>query len=178
MTGHIEISPRLERWAKRADYTLTPGSRTHDGRAVFWASLGEIRLLIGRNQDGWLVVTDSDRLGPEHFILAAPSITTIEKYFFGRFALSVRSNLGLPRVRVRNSPEEMWNHFKVDTRSFEGVERFALVGPEGSTVAISSADKITARAELAKLARCLTATVDEIEASAVDPDGKPLFERV
>ncbi|WP_082951716.1 TNT antitoxin family protein [Mycobacterium sp. 852002-51057_SCH5723018] len=176
MTGPIEISSQLEQWAKRADYTLTPGSRTGDGRAVFWASLGEIRLLIGRNRDGWLVVTDSDRMGPEHFVLAAPSSTTIEKYFFGRFALSLRSSHGLSRMRVPNSAERMSNHYNIDTRLFEGVERFALIASDGSTVAIGSADRVTARAELTKLARYLTATVDQIEASAVDPDGKPLFE--
>jgi hypothetical protein len=175
MTDSIEISPQLEEWAKLADYALTPGSRTADGRAVFWASLGEIRLLIGRNQDGWFVVTDSDRMGSEHFILVARSMTTIEKYFFGRFCLAIRSTRGLPRVHVPSSAEE--NHFSIDTRSYEGVERFALIGADGSTLAIGSADRVTAKAELTKLALYVTATIDQIEASAVDPDGKPLFER-
>ncbi|MBV8455139.1 MAG: TNT antitoxin family protein [Acetobacteraceae bacterium] len=177
MTEAIEISPRLEEWAKQAGYALTPGSRTVDGRALFWASLGEIRLVIGKNQDGWFVVTDSDRMGSEHFILAAPSMGTIEKYFYGRFCLSIRSNCGLPRVRVPISAEETSNQFSIDTRSFEGTERFALIAADGSTVAISSADSVTAKAELGKLRVFLRATIDQIEASAVDPDGRPLFER-
>ncbi|WP_082974684.1 TNT antitoxin family protein [Mycobacterium sp. 1245805.9] len=175
MTDHIEISPQLEQWAKQADYALTPASSTSDGRAVFWASLGEIRLLIGKNHGGWFVVTDSDRMGSEHFILAAPTMTTIEKYFFGRFALSIRSIRGLPRVRVAIPPEEKSAGFSIDTRSFDGVQRFALIASDGATVAVSSSDKVTARAELTKLAVYLTATIEEIEASAVDPDGKPLF---
>jgi immunity protein 61 of polymorphic toxin system len=177
MTDLIEISPQLEQWAKRANYELTPGSRMADGRAVFWASLGEIRLLIGRNQDGWFVITDSDRMGPEHFVLAAPSMTTIEKYFFGRFCLSIRSNSRFPRVHIAMSAGEMADNFSIETRSFEGVERFALISTDGSIAAIGSADGVTAKAQLTKLAVFLTATIDQIEASAVDPDGKPLFER-
>ena len=175
MTDSIEISPQLEEWAKRADYALTPGSRTADGRAIFWASLGEIRLLIGRTQDGWFVVTDSDRMGSEHFILTAPSMTTIEKYFFGKFCLAIRSNHGFPRVYVPSSAED--DHFSIEIRSFEGVERFALIAADGSTLAIGSADRVTAKAELTKLALYVTATIDQFEASADDPDGKPLFER-
>lgn len=177
MTDRIEMSPRLEQWAKRANYTLTPGSHTDDGRSVFWASLGESRLLIGRNQDGWFLITDSDRMGPEHFILAAPSMTTIEKYLFGRFCLSIRNSHGLPRVHAPRPTEEISAGFSIDRRSYEGVERFALIAADDSTVAISSADKVTARAELTKLALYLTATIDQIKASAADPDGKPLFER-
>src|SRR6185312_4211667 len=100
MTNGIQISPRLEQWAKLADYALTPGSQTTDGRPVFWSALGEIRLFIGKNQDGWLVVTDSDRMESESFVLAASSMDAIEKYLFGRFCMYIRNSRGLPRVRV------------------------------------------------------------------------------
>ena len=87
MTRVIEVSQRLEQWAKLADYAVTSGARRPDGRPVFWSALGETRLFVGRNQDGWLVITDSDRMESESFILAAPSIDTIEKYLFGRFGM-------------------------------------------------------------------------------------------
>lgn len=177
MTSVVEISQRLEQWAKLADYAVTSGSRTPDGRPLFWSTLGETRLFIGRNQGGWLVITDSDRMESEGFILAAPSIDTIEKYLFGRFGMYIRSARGLPRVGVPTSANEAGSNFSIETREYEGVECFALIAADGSTVAIGSADKITAAAELKKLALYLTATIDQIEASMVDPDGKPLFER-
>lgn len=177
MTSVIEVTQRLEQWAKLADYAVTSGSRTPDGRPLFWSTLGETRLFIGRNQDGWLVITDSDRMESESFILAAPSIDTIEKYLFGRFGMYIRSARGLPRVGVPISANEAGSYFSIETREYEGAERFALIAPDGSTAAIGSADKITATTEFKKLALYLTATIDQIEASAVDPDGKPLFER-
>jgi hypothetical protein len=177
MTDGLEISPRLERWAQLAGYSLTQGSRTADGRAVLWASLGEIRLLIGRNQEGWFVISDSDRMEAENFVLAAPSMTTIEKYLFGRFTLTIRSNESLPRVRVPIPVENGSMPFRIATKTFEGIERFALIGLDDSTIAVSSADRVTAAAELNKLSRYLTATIDEIEASATNPGGEPLFER-
>ena len=177
MTDHIDVSPELKRWAELAGYSVNPGSRTADGRAVFWASLGEIRLLIGRNPDGWFVITDSDRMEAEQFVLAAPSMTTIEKYLFGRFCLSIRSKRGLPRVRVPITADESVLHFRIATQKFEGIERFTLIASDGSTTAVGSADRATGTAELKKLALYLIATIDEIEASAVDPDGKPIFER-
>lgn len=177
MTDSIEISTRLEQWAKVAGYTLTPGHRTDDGRVVLWAAAGEIRLFIGNSSDGWFVVTDSDRMGAEHFILAAPAMATIEKYLFGRFCLHIRNARGLPRVGVPMSEDGWRSKYSIDTRDFQGTQHFALIAADHSTVAVSSADKVTAAAELRKLALFLTATIDQIEASAVDPDGKPLFER-
>ncbi|WP_082975786.1 TNT antitoxin family protein [Mycobacterium sp. E2238] len=177
MTDCIEISTRLEQWAGRVGYTLTPGNRTDDGRAVLWAAVGEIRLFIGKNDDGWFVVTDSDRMGAEHFILAAPSMAIIEKYLFGRFCLRIRNAKGLPRVSVPTRDNGLPSSYSIELRDFEGVQRFALIASDGSTVAISSADRVTANAELRRLALYVPATVEQIEASAVDPDGKPLFER-
>jgi Immunity protein 61 len=177
MTESIQISKRLEKWAELAGYTLTPGKCTDDGRAIFWAALGEIRLFIGKNQDSWFVVTDSDRMGPEHFILAAQSMGAIEKYLFGRFCLHIRSARGLPRVAVPIMDNSLVSTYSIENRDFEGTQRFALVASDGSMVAISSTDRVTAKADLTKLALYLTATIDQIEASAVDLDGKPLFER-
>ncbi|MEE3754344.1 TNT antitoxin family protein [Mycobacterium intracellulare] len=177
MMGGIGASQRLEQWAKLADYALTSGSNTPDGRPVFWSALGENRLFIGRKQDGWLVITDSDRMESEGFVLAAPSLDVIEKYLFGRFGTYIRSARSLPRVGVPMPANEVCSNFSIETREYEGVERFALIAPDGSTVAIGSADKITATAELKKLALYLSATIDQIESSTIDPDGKPLFER-
>lgn len=172
MTGGIEVSQRLEHWAKLADYALTSGSSTTDGRPMFWSALGETRLFIGRRQDGWFVVTDSDRMESEKFVLAALSLETIEKYLFGRFGTYIRSARDLPRVGVAIAANELSSKFSIETREYDGVERFALIAPDGSTVAIGNADKVTATAELTKLALYVTSTIDQIEASAIDPERK------
>ncbi|MBZ4557794.1 hypothetical protein GBO17_17085 [Mycobacterium avium subsp. hominissuis] len=177
MTSGIQLSQRLEQWAKLADYALTPGSSTSDGRPIFWSGLGESRLFIAKQPDGWFVITDSDRMESERFVLAASSIDTIEKYLFGKFGMYIRSARNLPRIGVPVSAEDEHSDVNIETREYEGVERFALVAPDGSAVAVGSADKITATADLKKLALYLNATIDQIEASVLDPDGKPLFER-
>lgn len=176
MTSAIEVSERLVQWAKLADYTLTPASITTDGRPVFWSALGKIRLFVGK-KNGWFVITDSDRLESENFVLAASSMETIEKYLFGRFCMYIRSGRNLPRVGVPLTDNEMSSKFNIQTRDFDGIERYALTDSDGSTLAISSSDSITGTAELKKLALYLTATLGQIEASATDPEGKPLFER-
>ncbi|OBC02589.1 hypothetical protein A5782_18310 [Mycobacterium sp. 852002-40037_SCH5390672] len=113
----------------------------------------------------------------EGFVLAASSMETIEKYLFGRFGMYIRSARGLPRVGVSTSANQESSNFSIETRDFEGVERFSLIASDGEAVAIGSADKLTGTSELKKLALYLAATVDEIEASAIDPEGKPLFAR-
>lgn len=175
MNTHIEISARLTEWGNIAGYTLTPGSRSEDGRAIFWASLGEIRLFIGRNDRGWFVVTDSDRMGPEHFILAAPSMDTIEKYFFGRFCQVIRRKRELPRLRIPVLREQLAPNFHIDIRDFEGVDRLTLISSDGAAVAVSSSDSVTGTAELVKLSFFLNVSIDEIVASCLDQNGKPLF---
>ncbi|GBG39292.1 Imm61 family immunity protein [Mycobacterium montefiorense] len=176
MMERVEISPELEEWGKLAGYTLTHGSQTVDGRAVFSASLGEIRLLIGRSENGLFIITDSDRLGPEQFILAAPLMTTIERYFIGRLGLAIRNQQNLPRVRVPISAEELPPAFSIDVRQFGDAEHWALVTADGALVAIGSTDQITGTADLVRLSFFLTATIEEIFTSALDEDGKPLFE--
>jgi len=175
MTGIIEISHRLEEWAALAGYALTPGSRSNDGRALFWSAGGEVRHLIGPNDDAWFVVTDSDRLWPEHLDLAAASMATIETYFFGKFGRFIRSKKSLPRVHIPTARDEISNGFTIGTRMLEGVQRLALVASNGSAVAVSSGDELSGTAHLVKLSLYLTATVDDIVTSSLAPDGKPLF---
>ncbi|WP_084163436.1 TNT antitoxin family protein [Mycobacterium triplex] len=176
MIKRVEISKELEDWGKLAGYTLTPGAKTDDGRAIFAASLGEIRLLIGQSKNGLFIITDSDRMGPEQFILAAPLMATIERYFFGRFGLSIRSQRDLPRVKVPIAAEELLPGFRIETREFDHGDHRALIAADGALVAVGSTDQITGTADLVKLSLYLTATIEEIQASALDIDGKPLFE--
>jgi hypothetical protein len=175
MIGQVEIPPQLEQWGKLAGYILTPASRAHDGRALFWSAGGEVQLYIGTNRHGWLIITDSFRMGPEKFKFAALSRITIERYFFGRFGEYIRSMRNLPRVHIPGAKEELSAGFTIETTLFEGVERFALIDSDRSLVAIISGGALMATVELVSLSLYLSATIDDITASFLDPDGGPLF---
>jgi hypothetical protein len=177
MKKSIAISHRLEEWATHADYTLTPGSSADDGRAMFWSPGGEVRYFVGANDDNWFIITDSDRLGAEHYKLAARSLNTIEKYFFGTFGEFIRAKRGLPSIHIPIAKEEISAGFRIEYRPFEDVDRLALIDPEGNALAFSSADLFFGTMELVGLSIYLTATVDDITAAFLNPDGKPLFVR-
>jgi immunity protein 61 of polymorphic toxin system len=171
----VEVSPQLEDWAALAGYSLTPGSSTQDGRALFWSAGGEVRHFIGTDNRGWFSVSDSDRLGLEYLVFAAPSIATVEKYFFGKFGGYIRSRKELPRVHVPFLLDEISTGFAVQAREFDGIEHFTLVDTDGSEVAESLGDKFSGTAELVELSGYLRATSDQIMESYLSPDGKPLF---
>jgi hypothetical protein len=175
MTDGIEVSSSLEEWAALAGYSLTPASTAHDERALFWSAGGEVRLFIKSRNDGWFILTRSDRLGEEHFEFAGTSNSTISKYLFGNFGQSIRSNRGLPPIPMPKSRDEVSAGFSIETRLFDGVERLALIAPDGAVVGVSSGGKLIATASLVELSLYLTATIEDIMASSLDPDGKPLF---
>jgi hypothetical protein len=175
MAEPIPISPRLEEWAVLAGYSLTPGSVTDDGRALFWSDGGEVRHFVGANDSGWFVVTDSDRLGPEYYRFAAHSLNTIEKHFFGKFGEYIRSIRNFPSIHIPNTKEEVSQGFSIEYRKFEQVDRLALIDSAGTILAFSSADLIIGTMELVALSVYLPATVDDITVAFLSPDGSPLF---
>ncbi len=177
MTDLIEVSPQLEEWAALAGYTLTPASRTDDGRAVFWSAGGETRLYIGTNDEDWFIVHDSYRMGAEKFKFAARSMETIEKYLTGTFGEYIRSIRNLPDVHIPGTEEEISAGFTIGTKLFEQTERFALMESSGSVVAVVSGGRLIATMRLVELSLYLTVTIDDITTSFLDPDGKPLFTR-
>jgi hypothetical protein len=177
MTHLIEVSPRLEQWAAFAGYTLTPAHRTADGRALFWSAGGETRLYIGINDEDWFIIRDSYRMGAEKFKFAAPSMETIEKYLTGTFGEYIRSIRNLPDVHIPGTEEEISTGFTVSMKLFEETERFALMESSGSVVAVVSGGRLIATMKLVELSLYLTVTIDDITASFLDPDGRPLFRR-
>jgi hypothetical protein len=175
MTASIQISRQLEEWASLAGYSLTPGSSTSDGRAMLWSAGGEVRYFIGSNDGDWFIITDSDRLGSENFKLAAVSMSTVEKYLFGMFGEYIRSKRSLPPVNVPIAKDEISAEFTIQKSVFESANRLALIHSDGSPLAFSSADPVYGTMELAGLSLYLTATVDDITAAFLNPDGRPLF---
>jgi hypothetical protein len=175
MKNSIEITARLTEWAELAGYGFTSGSVTDDGRAMFWSPGGEVRHFVGADSPGWFIVTDSDRLGPEYLMFLAPSMATIEAYFFGKFGGYIRSRKKLPRVHVPFTMDEIHAGFTIESRDFDGVNRFTLIGSDGSKIAASRGDKFSATADLVELSHYQTVSTDDIVASYLDPLGKPLF---
>ncbi|OBG71149.1 hypothetical protein A5700_12455 [Mycobacterium sp. E1214] len=112
-------------------------------------------------------------MNSEYLVLAAPSLETIEKYLYGRFGFALRSDKGLPHLRTPVL-EELG--YSCTSQPHKDRERFALVNAAGALIAIGSADRLTAKVEFKRLALMLTASIDEIESSMMDPDGKPLCE--
>jgi hypothetical protein len=119
MAGGVEISGELREWASLADFSLTPTDR--NGRAVFWSNNGEIRYFIGRGTDGWLRVTCSNRTGPEQLELAAPSLPTIETYFYGFFGSDVRYGRHFPQA---TPVERLPDGFEVGSLANKGRDDF------------------------------------------------------
>lgn len=173
MTERVEVSARLAEWASGAGWGV---SEAEDGRPMFWKEGGQLRYFIGRGGDGWFVITHLDRSGPEHLVLATLSMETIERYLFGDLGPSIREHRRLPDVREPLSREEIAPGFTLGTRTFDGVEeRMALIDSGGAVVAISSRDMWTGTDRLVRLSVYVSATVDDIVASFLDPEGKPLF---
>lgn len=175
MSYQIEIPAQLVEWAELAGYKLTPGSVTEDERAMFWSAGGEVRHFIGITDTGWFEVTDSDRLGPEYLVFMAPSMATIERYFFGRFGGYIRSGRKLPRLHVPFLLEEIADGFTIQTCIFNGTARLTLIASDGSQVAASRGDKFLGTGDLVELSHYLAVTTDDIVGSYLNPDGKPLF---
>lgn len=176
MSNSVEISPRLAEWATLAGYMLTP-PQTDDERALFWSAGGETRIYVGTNGDGWYIIHDSYRMGPEKFKFAARSIETVEKYLAGIFGEYIRSLRNLPDVHMPGTTEELAAGFTISRFFFEQAERFALIDSNGSAVAVTSGGKLLSTTELVALSLYLTVTIEDLVASFLDPNGKPLFTR-
>lgn len=165
--NEVDLSSDLEAWIRLGGMDITKGSQRDDGRTVIWTGAGETRYFIHAT-DGWYVVTSSDRMGPESYEFAAGSMAVVEKYLYVAFGQSVRGD-DLPYIRVPFQRNELRPGYGVGARDFAGRERHTLLDSNGKTVAITAIDR------LVELSHYLNASVDEIKASYLAPDGKPLF---
>lgn len=52
----------------------------------------------------------------ERFVLAAPSIETIEKYLFGKFVMYIHSARNLPRIGIPVSADDEHPDVNIETR--------------------------------------------------------------
>jgi hypothetical protein len=168
MKESIDLSMDLQHWLRMGGLQLTQGSQTSDGRALLWNKGGERRYFIGPIENYYLI-TSSDRMGEEHFHLAALSSGLLEKYLYGHFGGSVRKSRGLPRVRKPFMRNEIKQGYTINTITFGGEERDTLIDPAGAILAVAADDR------LVELSHYVEVSTDAIKDSFLDPDGEPLF---
>lgn len=169
---NVDVSPELSAWANRAQYQVSQGSMSQDGRTVLWSSGGEVRIFVASRSDGWFQVTQSDRMQQESFLLCASSMTVVERYLFGRLGRSVRGRR-LPLLSYPVAPlREGW---KTEPVVLDRVSRLALMEPTGHPIAIVGADPTSGNAQLAALSVFVSADLKDVESSFLAPTGRPLF---
>lgn len=167
MITSVDLSIELRDWIRLAGLDMIQGSQANDGRTVIWNNLGEVRYFIDV-VDGWYVIISSDRMGPETFEFAGESMPVVEKYLYGAFGGSVRSE-DLPYIRAPFQRDELRPGYSIGKQVFAGRERHTLIDRAGKVVAIAAVDR------LVELSHYLEVSVDVIKNSYLAPDGKPLF---
>ncbi|MUL49070.1 hypothetical protein FZI85_19740 [Mycobacterium sp. CBMA293] len=170
----MSVSQELNDWAELAGYSLTADSA--DGPAdIFWNRGGEIRFFLREAADGWINVTCSDRLQAEYFYFAGKTIEVAERFFFGWFGNTMRSNRGMPPLDTPISTEQLANGYQVALRQIDGVDRYALADTDGTVIAVASGGKISAASDLVPLSIYLHVPPTEIMSSFTSETGQPLF---
>jgi hypothetical protein len=181
MADGVWISDDLAEWALRAGYSLTPPDQS--GRAAFWTTDGEIRYFIDKANEKWFRVTRSDRMGKPQLEVAAPSMPTIERYFYGLFGMDVRYKSHPTRVTaderrrddsfvIRQFPATDQDYFALFQNADH--ERLALYDA-GDAVAVDGFGKIMAEIRLAELAVYLSGSIAELKDSFERADGGQLL---
>jgi hypothetical protein len=173
MTRELDLSDELAAWAETASYSVTPGTQRDDGRTSLSGNLGEFRLFVGYDTNGWVAVTRSERMEEEHFVLATPTVEVAEKYLLGYLGRVIRNIHRLPRLRLPAGESMIADGFTLTHAIFGGGDRYALADSNG-TIAVSSTDRVTATMELVRLSYYLLLSFEDLRASYLNLDGSPL----
>ncbi|MCI4676802.1 Imm61 family immunity protein [Candidatus Mycolicibacterium alkanivorans] len=174
MRSEIGVTSQFELWAEKAGYSVTESS-SEDGRAIVWNSGGEIRYFIGKGAEEWIVVTSSERMGKEEFVLASPLPDLIERKFLAIFARLVRSHSGLVRLSRPTSTAHLAAGYSVGVQHFWGKDRRTLIDSQGRVIAVVSGGELVGTVNAVELSLFASHTSDAIVQSMMDPAGKPLF---
>ncbi|MCV7215686.1 hypothetical protein H7J51_10360 [Mycobacterium crocinum] len=174
MRLEIGLTAAFERWAHRAGFQITEASST-DGRAIVWDGGGEIRYFLGVDADGWIVATCSERMGREQFELASTLPSLIERKFIADFARPIRPLSGLPALAHPRTAEDVAAGYSIGRQHFWGKDRCTLVDPEGRVVAVVGGGELVDTMKVVYLSVLASNTVEAIEQSFLDPEGKPVF---
>lgn len=188
MAVNIQFSKELLEWARGAEFTFGQAREDPEewmalfkGRPYFASRGGELIYFIDTRDDGWLVVTNSERRSREDFQFAARSQFVLERYFFGYFGKIIRGDLRLPgnrRLPALNIPaleDEIYPGYSIQVVEFEGESRRALIDPSGEWIALSQASHIIGTGTLVRVSAYLNVSVADLEATFQSPEGLPLW---
>lgn len=174
MRNEIGLTSAVEEWAEKAGYSVTESS-SEGGRAIAWNPGGDIRYFIGDGAEGWIVVTSSERMGEEEFVLASTLPALIERKFLAIFARLVRVHRDLPRLSRPSSVDDLVAGYRIGTQQFWGKERRTLIDPQERTIAVVSGGELVGTANAVELSVLATNSTQAIIKSMLNPSGEPLF---
>jgi hypothetical protein len=177
----VGISSDLRAWALDAGFILTPVDK--DGRSMFSTSDSEIRYFVEKVDEGWFRVTSSNRMGPEQFEMAAPSLSTIEAYFYGSFGADIRDNAEMieatpdtrrldGRFQISPATDEELAHLQL---VYDDDEPYLALFDQAGVIAVDGFDVEMANMRLNDLAVYLSHDKDEIRAAFTAADGGRLL---
>jgi hypothetical protein len=161
-------SLRFLEWSNRAHYSFTAG--TSDNSPVLWSEGGEERYFISETEGGYQV-TNSSRSSHESFLFDCAAPYVVERYFWGFLGGVIRSRMQRSRLPVPTTKSAVAPGYRI-----EGTvdERLALIDAEGVCL-MTTLDDVSDVALLVKTSYWLTWSITDIEASYLDPYGRPLF---
>jgi len=116
-------------------------------------------------------ITQVERGGSEVFIMSAMSILDIERYFTVLFGGDIRSGRRLRRISCTTGLDTLYSHCKTPLVK---KSRLALVDPYGQTRGYFPAP-IGRADDVIWFSWILDASLEDLRASYLDPDGLPLF---
>jgi hypothetical protein len=99
----------------------------------------------------------------------------VERFFFGWFGNTMRSNRGMPPLDTPISTEQLAPGYQMAPRQIDGVDRYVLIDPSGAVAAVASGGEISAAGDLVPLSIYLHVPPIEIMNSFTNDTGKPLF---
>jgi hypothetical protein len=159
----LALSGRFLAWLAQAGWAASrwndEGAFDEQGDCSIWEEDQQGRVLTAyllhcREGDGWVEVAKD---AAERLVFAASGLPVVERYFWGLLADAVRKRLGLRELQAR---EGLARGYRIED---------GLRDPAGKLIATGEEDGLIA------LSRCLAPTLDQLETSLLDPEGKPLF---
>ncbi|ADG97072.1 hypothetical protein Srot_0590 [Segniliparus rotundus DSM 44985] len=159
----LALSDRFLAWLARAGWAASrwndDGSFDEQGDCSIWEEDQGGRVLTAyllhrRESDGWVEVAKGSA---ERLVFAASGLAAVERYFWGLLADAVRERLGLRELQART---DIASGYRIEDGLRDAAGRLVAKGEQQSLVALS---------------RSLAPTLDQLETSLLDPEGKPLF---
>ncbi|EFV13098.1 Imm61 family immunity protein [Segniliparus rugosus] len=156
------LSDRFLAWLARAGWVVSrfddDGAFDDAGNCAIWKEDAEGRTLTSflfhAREDGWFEVADGNA---RRDLFATGELEALERYFWGFLAEEIRKKSGLPELVA---PTEPAPGYRIED---------GLLAPSGAVVARGDGQCLVA------LSHYLAPTLDELEASLLHPEGKPLF---